>query len=161
MKLTSLVRPLCAALAVAVAGALGGCVVYPDNGYYSQGYQPRSYYGGSYVTTPQTYPVQVPGSPNYNPNAYYGQYGTYDGYGARYPQQPQPYYGQAYQGQAYQAPCSPGGFNAGTLIGGAAGGLLGSTIGRGKGQLAAVAGGALLGGMAGTSVANGGYPPCR
>jgi hypothetical protein len=38
---------------------------------------------------------------------------------------------------------------AGTLIGGAAGGLLGSTIGGGTGQVAAAAGGAILGSMVG------------
>ena len=40
----------------------------------------------------------------------------------------------------------------GTLIGAAAGGLLGAQVGRGKGQLAAVAAGTLLGALVGNSV---------
>ncbi len=40
----------------------------------------------------------------------------------------------------------------GTLLGAAAGGLLGSTIGKGQGKLAATAGGALLGAVLGNNV---------
>lgn len=45
------------------------------------------------------------------------------------------------------------GINAGTFVGGALGGLVGSQIGGGSGNKAAIAGGALLGALAGTQAA--------
>lgn len=45
-----------------------------------------------------------------------------------------------------------GGLSWGTIIGGATGGLLGSQIGKGRGRLAATAGGALLGVIIGNNV---------
>lgn len=133
-------RAFALGLAIAASGAFGGCAVYPQPNY-------------AYYSAPPTYAYSAP-----------------RGIQPPYPAQPAYYGGQAYGGQSHlayeqqryasqqQAQCSGSSLNAGTLIGGAAGGLAGSTIGRGKGRMAAIAAGALLGGMAGTQVANGG---CR
>jgi outer membrane lipoprotein SlyB len=122
-------------LATLAVTSLSGCVVYPDSyagpTYYSA---PAPAYSTSYYARPAY---------GYNYNAYnnYNNYGYNSGYSNYgYNQYPSYSTGPAY----YNGVNVPG-----AVIGAGVGGILGSTIGRGNGRVAATAVGAGLGAILG------------